>query len=312
MKMNKIVLATKRRWNWKVFFVLVGLIIPASFAILPYALNQQNLSLGWEILVLDRLINSILPIVLLGGIGLALANRIGLGMPFVERWTKREPSPYRFHNIVAMAWITAVALVLSSIFLHGVVFDPPLHVMLGQLRITIPEAAQTPPVYGFLAAISAGITEETLFRLFGLSLLAWLGGLLFHDSDGRPKPFVFWTANILFALGFGVAHLPAQANIGLPINPLVVTATMVLNGIGGLVFGWLFCTFGLESAILAHILADIVRHSLIPFISMQQGEAAKYLAIAGLVVAILAALIWAYRSLTLEGHEHRPQTEYGK
>ena len=37
--MNKIVLPTKRRWNWKVFFILVGLIIPASFAILPYALN---------------------------------------------------------------------------------------------------------------------------------------------------------------------------------------------------------------------------------------------------------------------------------
>ena len=306
--MNKIVLATERRWNWKVFFVLVGLIIPASFAILPYALNQQNLSLGWEILVLDRLINSILPIVLLGGIGLVVANRIGLGMPFVEGWVKREPVPYRFRNTIAIALITAVLLVLSSIFLHSVVFDPPLHAVLEKLGIAIPEAAQTPPVYGFLAAISAGITEETLFRLFGLSLLAWLGGLLFHNSDGRPKPFVVWTANILFALGFGVAHLPAQATIGLPMDPLVVTATLVLNGIGGLVFGWLFCTFGLESAILAHILADIVRHSLIPLISMQQGELARYLATAGVVVAILAALIWAYRSLTLDSHEHRPQT----
>ena len=306
--MNTVVLTTKRRWNWKVFFVLVGLIIPASFAILPYALNQQHLSFGWEILVLDRLINSILPIALLGGIGLIVANRIGLGMPFVEGWVKREPVPYRFRSTIAIALIAAVLLVLSSIFLHSIVFDPPVHAMLEKLGIGIPEAAQTPPVYGFLAAISAGITEETIFRLFGLSLLAWLGGLVFHDSDGRPKPIVFWIANILFALGFAVAHLPAQANIGLPINPLVITATLVLNAIGGLVFGWLFCTFGLESAILAHIAADILRHSLIPFISMQQGETARYLAIAGVVLVILAALVWAFRSLTLEGHEHRPQT----
>src|SRR5690349_6257827 len=125
--MKKIVLATKRRWDWKVFFVLVGLIIPATFAILPYALNLQKVSFAWEILVLDRLVNSILPISVVGGIGLVLANRIGLGMPFVEGRVKRKPIPYRFRNIAAIAWITAVALVLSSVFLHTVVLDPPLN-----------------------------------------------------------------------------------------------------------------------------------------------------------------------------------------
>jgi hypothetical protein len=149
----------------------------------------------------------------------------------------------------------------------------------------------------FSLSISAGITEETLFRLFGLALLAWLGGLLFYDPDGRPNRIVFWTANILFALAFGAAHLPAQAAIGLPLSPLVVTATLVLNGIGGLVFGWLFWTFGLESAILAHILADVLRHSVIPFITVQRGESARYLLITVLSVAILMTLIWAYRSL---------------
>lgn len=33
-----------------------------------------------------------------------------------------------------------------------------------------------PPAWqGLLASFSAGVTEETIFRLFGLSLLAWLG-----------------------------------------------------------------------------------------------------------------------------------------
>ena len=304
--MKKIILETKRHWNWKVFFVLVGLIIPALFAILPYTLHLQNISLGWDILVLDRLIY-ILLYSLLGGIGLALANRIGLGMPFVEAWAKREPISYRFRNILAIAWIAAVGLNLLSLFLHTMVFDPPLHAMLEKLGIVISEAAQTPPVYGFLAALSAGINEETLFRLFGLSLLAWLGGLLVHDSDGRPKPSVFWTANVLFALVFGAAHLSAQAAIGLPINFLVVISTLVLNGIGGLVFGWLFWTFGLESVMLAHILADIIRHSVLPFINLQDGETAKYLTIAGVVVAVLVTLIWACRFLIIDSRRHHPQ-----
>jgi hypothetical protein len=298
--MKQIVLATKRHWNWKVFFVLVGLIIPASYAILPYALNRQTVFLGWETLVLDRLVNSILPISLLGGIGLVLANRIGLGMPFVEAWVTREPIAYRFRQITAIAWITAVVLVLIAMFLHTVVFDPALNALLEKTGIAIPKQADANALYGFLASISAGITEETLFRLFGLSLLAWLGGMLFHDSDGRPKPIVFWMANLLFALAFGAAHLPTEAAMGLPLNPLVVTSTLVLNGIGGLVFGWLFWTFGLESAMLAHILADIIRHSLIPFITMQHGKTASYLAITGLSIAILVTVVWAVRSLMIE------------
>jgi hypothetical protein len=307
--MKKIALATKRHWYWKVFFLLVGLIVPATFAILPYSLNLQNVSFGWEILVLDRLVY-ILLYSILGGIGLILANRIGLGLPLVEAWTKREPASYRFRKIAAIAWITAVVLVLLSVFLHTVVFDPPLDALLKKMGIAISEGANTPPLYGILAAISAGITEETLFRLFGLSLLAWLGGLLFHDPDGRPKTVVFWTANILFALAFGAAHLPTEAAIGLPLNPLVVTATLVLNGIGGLVFGWLFWTFGLESAILAHILADVLRHSLIPFITLQSGETTRYLLITGLSVAILVTLIWARRSLIVESHGRHPQVTH--
>jgi hypothetical protein len=228
-------------------------------------------------------------------------------MPLVEAWVKGEPVSYRFRNIVAIAWIAAVGLNLLSLFLHTMVFDPPLNAMLEKLGIVISEAAQTPPVYGFLAALSAGINEETLFRLFGLSLLAWLGGLLVHDSDGRPKPIVFWSANVLFALAFGVAHLSAQSAIGLPINFLVVISTLVLNGIGGLAFGWLFWTFGLESAMLAHILADILRHSVLPFINLQDGETAKYLTIAGVVVAVLVTLIWACRFLIIDSRRHHPQ-----
>ena len=267
--MKKIVLATKRPWSWKVFFVLAGLIIPAAFAILPYLVHLQttysdtSAGVSWPILALNQLINALI-ISLLGGIGLVLANRIGLGMPFVEWRVKREASPNRFRNVVAFAWITAVVLVLSSLFLHAVVLDPPLEAMLGKLGISIPEGAHTPPLYGFLASISAAITEETLYRLFGLSLLAWLGGLLFHNSDGRPKQIVFWIANILFALGFGITHLQKVAMMGWPINPLVITYTLVLNAIGGLVFGWLYWKKGLESAVIAHFSADIVIHVIYP------------------------------------------------
>ena len=40
--MKKIIPATKRRWGRKVFLVLVGLTIPAAFAILPFAISRQH------------------------------------------------------------------------------------------------------------------------------------------------------------------------------------------------------------------------------------------------------------------------------
>ena len=62
--MEKIILKTKRPWNWKVFFVLVGLIIPAVFAIVPFTFYQLNAysetgtnALGWQALVGDAVIN---------------------------------------------------------------------------------------------------------------------------------------------------------------------------------------------------------------------------------------------------------------
>ena len=310
--MKKLVLATKRRWNWRVFLVLVGLIIPAVFAILPFEISRQRTYLGtdviaslaWGTILLDRLIN-ILLIALLGALGLVLANRIGLGLPFIQGWIRHEPIAYQFQTIVAIAWITAVLLELSSLFARTLVIDPPMNSMFEQLGITKPGDAAAPPLHGFLASISAGINEETHFRLFGLSLLAWLGGLLFHEPSGRPKAIVLWAADILLAVGFGAAHLPTAATLGLPMNALVIGSTLFVNGIAGLAFGWLFWTFGLESAVLAHCLADVIVYTLIPLIALQDGELARSIATAGVAAVILSGLIWAVRSLVTERREHQ-------
>jgi membrane protease YdiL (CAAX protease family) len=42
------------------------------------------------------------------------------------------------------------------------------------------------------------------------------------------------------------------------LTTLVVIRTTLLNAIGGIVFGWLYQTRGLESAMIAHFSADIV------------------------------------------------------
>jgi membrane protease YdiL (CAAX protease family) len=94
-----------------------------------------------------------------------------------------------------------------------------------------------------------------------MSLLAWLGSFLNKTEEGKPTNIVFWIANILASILFGLGHLPAVATI-IPITTLVVIRTVLLNSIGGIIFGWLYQKRGLESAMIAHFSADIVLHVL--------------------------------------------------
>jgi membrane protease YdiL (CAAX protease family) len=100
-----------------------------------------------------------------------------------------------------------------------------------------------------------------------MTLLAWLGGRVSRDAEGRPTLAVLWIANVMAAVLFGLGHLPTAAALGLPMNALFVTRTVILNGLLAVVDGWLYGTRGLESAMIAHFSADIVLHVVLPLIA---------------------------------------------
>jgi membrane protease YdiL (CAAX protease family) len=122
---------------------------------------------------------------------------------------------------------------------------------------------QVPVWQRFLACFYGGITEELFMRLGLFSLLAWLLGNISHTPQGLPGDVALWTANILVAMLFGLGHLPATAKVG-PLTAPVVIRTVVLNGLASLVFGYLYWTQGLESAMLAHFMTDFVSHVIAP------------------------------------------------
>jgi hypothetical protein len=52
--------------------------------------------------------------------------------------------------------------------------------------------------------------------------------------------------------------LPAAVKFGYPLTATIIARVLLLNGIAGVVFGNLFWRFGLETAILAHFIADLI------------------------------------------------------
>jgi hypothetical protein len=83
-----------------------------------------------------------------------------------------------------------------------------------------------------------------------------------RGPGGGPSVPVLWVATILAAALFGLGHLP-MTSMMVPLTPLIIVRAFVLNGLLGVGFGYLYWTRGLESAMLAHLSADLLLHVLL-------------------------------------------------
>jgi membrane protease YdiL (CAAX protease family) len=126
------------------------------------------------------------------------------------------------------------------------------------LAQAVPHTTLTMTVAGMLYG---GIVEELLMRWGVMTLLAWIGWRLTSRAGkrepGAPSKVVMWTAITLAALLFGAGHLPTTAMI-VSLTPVVIVRALVLNGIGGMLFGWLYWQRSLEAAMIAHATFHVV------------------------------------------------------
>jgi membrane protease YdiL (CAAX protease family) len=120
------------------------------------------------------------------------------------------------------------------------------------------------PLYFISSILYGGIIEEQLLRLFLMSLVALiLFKLVVRTKErGSIPSWIFIVSIILSAIIFGLGHLPATAqSIGLS-TPIIIRA-ILLNGVGGIGFGYLYWKIGLSHAIYAHALTHVFNQLII-------------------------------------------------
>lgn len=252
--------------NWKTFFILWIAAILSTTAVLPYVLELQakliaQLPISFTTLIVLQIAQSGLLFAILIFTGLILMRRIGLSTPLLDSVTNGESTSTTLRSILPIS----IGLgFIASILIVGLdaLFQPLLISELGDKANALMLTTQPAAWKGFLASFYGGISEEILLRLFVMSLLAWLGSFISKTSDGKPTAVIFWAANIIAAILFGLGHLPTVSSL-VSLTTLVVARTVALNAVGGIIFGWLYQTRGLESAMIAHFSADIVLHVLL-------------------------------------------------
>ena len=256
--------------NWKVFFILWIASILATLALLPYLLELQSgilaqlqSSIPLPLLIALQMVqNAIFFAIMIFG-GMFFAGRVGLGTPILDSLTRGESIASKMRAILPLSIILGVTGTLFVLGLEFFYFQPAMMKELGDTAAALNlQNAQPAAWKGFLASFYGGIAEEIQVRLLVMSFFAWLGRFISKTMEGKPTAAVVWIANILAAVLFGLGHLPTMALL-VPLTPLVITRAVVLNGLLGIVFGWLYWKRGLESAMISHFSADIVLHVLL-------------------------------------------------
>ena len=109
------------------------------------------------------------------------------------------------------------------------------------------------PLYLTVGLLYGGIVEELMLRLLVMSLFVLLLWKLFarsKESSAIPS-WIYITAIVIAATLFAAGHLPITAQT-LGLSTPILIRCFVLNGIGGIGFGYLYWKKGLAYSIYAH------------------------------------------------------------
>jgi membrane protease YdiL (CAAX protease family) len=249
--------ATGKTRFGKTFLALAALGVPGVLALIPMvrgqveALPPELLELPAPLTMALALLNSLILLAIAVAVGTLLAHRVGLRSLVAERvrqgtaiWPGLRP-----HIPLAVAG----GLILSVVILG---LDALINPFAGTELAGGLAGGEAPTIGALLAQLLlgllyGGIVEELLLRWGLMSLLVWIGWRVAQRGQGLPRPALVWTAIVLAALLFGIAHLPALATM-VALTPLIVIRTILLNALGGVLFGWLFWRRSLEAAMVAH------------------------------------------------------------
>ena len=249
----------KTKYPWRIFWVLLFASVAGMIGVLPYIfslfgklLELDNLTMPLPVFAAVQVMHSSIVFGMVTVLGLLLAPKVGIELPVLGDWLylQRRPSlaTLRGPALVGLSVGAVTVLLLFFVFLPR---------MPGW-----PSEAGLPLWMRFFACVYGGVNEELLMRLFLLSLVLWLLQKITR-ADARTSAALFWTGNIIVALLFGAAYLPAAGKL-IELTPFATFAIMFLKGGAGLVFGYLCRSRGLEAAMLAHFSSDFVLHVIAP------------------------------------------------
>ena len=217
-----------------------------QFAILPPEQIEAAAAQFGSITLLTAVsaLQAVLYAAVCGFFGYILSEKIGLMRPF-----RLESGPLK----QSLLFTVPAAVVLS--------LDPWVFGKFLPEIAEVDEAGLTAD--SWLASILyGGIIEEVMMRLFLMSLFAWLLWKIFFRKRASVSEGILIAANFASAALFAAGHIPVTIAFFGKLTPLILLRCFLLNGGAGLIFGRLYRKYGIQYAMLSHVLFHIISKTI--------------------------------------------------
>ena len=241
---------SKSQGIMRTFFLLSLAGFSGTLSVYPYLrvtfaeVMQASGLAGSQFFVLLMVQGAVISL-LLSWAGLLMARKTGLGTPIFTSLLYERGQGISLKQSFLVPAVLGIALGLFLIAADTIFFQDAI-MQTGLAR---------PPVSArLLACLYGGITEEITMRLFLLNMIILLISLLFKGTIRGDMVLVAIGAS---ALLFSLGHLLNAEALG-NISFLFRLRVILLNSVGGLLFGYLYWKRGLAAAMAAHLAADLV------------------------------------------------------
>lgn len=237
----------KENYKFVIFICVFGLIggyFSGKYLLESYTsevLSQVLNELGSEkTLVIVAMIQSTFYSLVLGTLGIYLSKKVGL-------WKEISFNGNNFCNSVILGIISGLLLILPDIFLFN------------KVSYDIAKIYTNKPSFNFIMSgiTYGGVVEEILMRLFLMSLLSLIIYKIIYKSKHKINDKVYIFSNIIISILFALGHLPNTAMM-MGLNFWIILRCMLLNGIFGLIFGYVYRKYGIIYSIITHTLTHVV------------------------------------------------------
>jgi len=226
------------------------------------------------------------------GLGLLAAHAVGSGAPNLEKWLRGEPIRPHLRSVFVPALVVGVLIGLWVVVPNLPIFHPNRQSTIDEAEkiLNSPAGAK---IDEFLNRTSGpGLTTSELAlldvcdviqgelaaRLFLLSGIVWILAKATRTAPDAGSRTLVWTS-IFLAIAVGatlnlawqhIFHrlmMDALGGIWLPSDPfwMIVTRPLLKIVPAGVALGWLYMRRGLESAIIASLIASAAGYAATTF-----------------------------------------------
>jgi membrane protease YdiL (CAAX protease family) len=225
---------------------LTILVLPKLLVLMPELTGREAPPVPIWVLCIASLVQSSVFLAITVWLGTALAPAVGLTAPVFEAVSAR-----RFHFALLREQLLPglIGGVFGGAMLFVFATFPPPELKAIQNLVNVPLPVRI--LYG-------GLTEEILLRWGVMTLLLWLMWRFLAGRPRAPRTAHVWIAITVSAVLFALGHLPMASLLIEDLTRVVMVWIVVANTFFGLVAGYLYWRYGLESAMLAHTIAHIL------------------------------------------------------